>query len=335
MRSIAVKFSLFCLVSVLLFVGLYNTMTNQVSGGTRTFTSDFTNVSGLRSGDDVRISGVKVGRVESIQVKDNHLAHVRFTVQRTQTVTDTTTLTMRYQNLLGQRYLALLPGRTEGRPMTDGDTFGLDRTDPGFDLTALLNGFEPLFDVLSPDDINLLASNIIAVLQGEGGTIESLLTQTATLTNFLADRDEIVGEVVATLTPVLEHMSDSSGKFDTAIVSMRKLLTKLGTERAEFFGHLDHISVNLESTAELVTDLRPGVRQAIRSLRRFGETVVSGQTVISGAFDALPKLVGGFLRSQSYGGFVNVYMCSLGFSLDGDNVLWVGDPDTPHSGACR
>jgi virulence factor Mce-like protein len=334
-RSIAVKFGLFCLVSVLLFVALYNTMTNQVSGGARTFTADFTNVSGLRSGDDVRISGVKVGRVESIQVKDNHLAQVQFTLQRSQTVTDSTTITMRYQNLLGQRYLALLPGKVEGRPMTDGDTFGLDRTDPGFDLTALLNGFEPLFDVLSPDDINQLASNIIAVLQGEGDTIESLLTQTATLTNFLADRDEVFGQVVANLTPVLEHMSDNSGKFNTAIVAMRNLLTQLGTERTEFFGHLDHISTNLESTAKLVTDLRPEVRRAIHSLRRFGETVVSGQAIIRGAFDALPTLVGGFLRSQSYGGYVNVYVCTLGLSLDGNNVLWVGDPDTPHSGACR
>src|SRR3546814_1612870 len=82
---------------------------------------------------------------------------------------------MRYQNLLGQKYLALTPGSKPGRRLAAEAEIGLNRTDPGFDLTALLNGFEPLFNVLSPDDLHTLAHNIVSVLQGESGSIESLL----------------------------------------------------------------------------------------------------------------------------------------------------------------
>src|SRR5690606_6756130 len=102
-KAIAIKFGLFGLIAILLFASLYNTMTNQVDGKTKKLSATFSNVSGLRVGDDVRISGVKVGRVEGVKVKDNHLAEVTFTVQAKQQVSDTTRLEMRYQNLLGQK----------------------------------------------------------------------------------------------------------------------------------------------------------------------------------------------------------------------------------------
>ena len=72
----------------------------------------------------------------------------------------------------------------------------LDRTDPGFDLTELLNGFRPLFEVLRPADVNQLASSLVQVLQGEGGTVEQLLQQTTQLTTYVADRDAVIGEVL-------------------------------------------------------------------------------------------------------------------------------------------
>src|SRR3546814_4637276 len=109
-RMIAIKFGSFGLIASLLFAALYNTMTNKGEGGTKTLYASFTNVSGRRSGDDVRISGVKVGRVEGIEVQDNRLARVEFTGQDKQAVSDTTRVEMRYQNLLGQKYLALTPG---------------------------------------------------------------------------------------------------------------------------------------------------------------------------------------------------------------------------------
>ena len=57
----------------------------------------------------------------------------------------------------------------------------------------LFNGFKPLFQALSPDDINQLSYEIVQVFQGEGGTLEGLLANTASVTNTLADRDEVIG----------------------------------------------------------------------------------------------------------------------------------------------
>ncbi|KRF16143.1 MlaD family protein [Nocardioides sp. Soil796] len=335
MKTIAIKFGLFGLVSILLFVGLYNTMTNKVNGDSKTLYAAFTNVSGLRAGDDVRISGVKVGRVENVTVKDNTLAKVEFTVQDSQKVSDTTRVVMRYQNLLGQKYLALTPGAQPGPPLKDGDEIGLNRTRPGFDLTALLNGFEPLFNVLSPKDLNTLASNIVSVLQGESGSVESLLAETGELTSFLADKDQVFGEVVENLTPVVDNLAANSDQFDTALVELRKLVTELNKGSGNFFGALDNIGTNLDSTTDLVNDLRPTIEADIRSLRRLGATITRGTPVIENAFDALPQLVGAFVRSQSYGANLQVYNCKFGIKLLGENTTWIGGQNGPFSEACR
>ncbi|QIX26606.1 MCE family protein [Nocardioides sp. JQ2195] len=341
MKLIAIKFGVFGLVAILLFVALHNTMTNKVDGETKTLHAIFSNVSGLRTGDDVRISGVKVGRVEGVETVQDpgragaHLAKVTFSVDDTQKVSDTTKVVMRYQNLLGQKYLALTPGSKPGELLADGDEIDLANTRPGFDLTALLNGFEPLFNVLSPKDLNTLAANIVSVLNGEAGSVERLLGETAELTSFLADKDEVFGEVVDNLTPVIDNLASNSDEFDTALVELRKLVTELNKGSGDFFGALDTIGTNLDSTTELVNDLRPTLERDIRSLRRLGATIARGTPVIERSFDSLPKLVGAFVRSLSYGSHLSVYNCSLGFKLFGADTTWLGNKDKPHSEACR
>ena len=172
LRVIAVKFGAFALASIVLLVILVNTMTNGLNEDSRHFDAEFTDVSGLRVGDDVKVAGVRVGRVDSIAVSDAG-AMVGFDLSVDQPLLDTTKLVLRYQNLLGQRYLALVQAGRRGGELDEDATVPMDRTDPGFDLTELLNGFRPLFEVLQPADVNKLATSMVQVLQGEGGTVES------------------------------------------------------------------------------------------------------------------------------------------------------------------
>ena len=207
MGWVIVRFVAFVVAAAVVLLVLANTMANQVSGGTRTYLADFTNASGLRPGDDVRAAGVKVGRVQKIELHRG-AARVEFDLTRKQPIFTDTRLSVRYQNLLGQRYLAMLPGPSGTDPLRAGSVVPLDRTDPGFDITTLLNGFEPLFATLEPEQVNRLSASIVAVLQGQGGTVESLLQETASLTNHLADRDEVLGGSIDGVSELSEAMSD-------------------------------------------------------------------------------------------------------------------------------
>ena len=167
MKATAVKFGIFTLVSLLFMALLFNTMANNVDGGTTDYQAEFTDVSGLRPGDDVRVAGVKVGRVQSIEVEGRH-ARVDFALSKEQPLLSTTQIVMRYQNLLGQRYLSLVQDGRKGTRLQEGATVPLDRTNPGFDLTALLNGFRPLFAVLEPEDVNRLSESVDQGAPGRG-----------------------------------------------------------------------------------------------------------------------------------------------------------------------
>ena len=71
---------------------------------------------------------------------------------------------------------------------------GFTRTKAALDLTVLFNGFKPLFQALSPEDVNKLSFEIIQVLQGEGSTIDSLLKHTASLTSTSPPRASRTGQ---------------------------------------------------------------------------------------------------------------------------------------------
>ncbi|RZI80339.1 MAG: MCE family protein, partial [Microbacterium sp.] len=247
-RSIVVKFAAFATIAVLLGALLANTMLNGLNGDTASYKAQFGDVAGLRVGDDMRVAGVRVGRVQDIEINGSG-AEVTFDLVKSQPLLDTTKIVMRYQNLLGQRYLALVQTGTAGKQLPDDAKIPLARTSPGFDLTELLNGFRPLFEALRPDDVNQLANSLVQVLQGEGGTIESLLQQTGKLTNFLADRDQLVGQVLDNLTPVLQNMAGQGTELRSTVVELKTLMTGLAEDRESIGASIDGMSQLIGSTA--------------------------------------------------------------------------------------
>jgi phospholipid/cholesterol/gamma-HCH transport system substrate-binding protein len=333
LRWIVVRFVIFALACLVVLVLLANTMMNQVAGGTRTYTADFTNVSGLRPGDDVRAAGVKVGRVQKVELHEG-VGRVSFDLAEKQPLYADTRLSVRYQNLLGQRYLAMLPGSESTERLAAGATIPVSRTDPGFDLTALLNGFEPLFATLDPEQINRLSSSIIAVMQGQGGTIESLLSETATLTGNLADKDEVLGRVLDNLTPLLRDLSARSSEFEQTVGDLRTLMTGLAKERQSIGRSIDGVSELSEATASLVAEARPPLKHDVRTAREFGRISVAEMGRINQLFDTLPGATEAFARPMSHGTWLNMYICNMAVVLE-DHEVNIGPTSGHYSEACR
>lgn len=331
-KSTLVKFTIFATIAVVLFVGLFRMMTNTVGGDLRTWTAEFSAVSGLREGNDVRVAGVKVGRVEKIELSDENKALVTFTLRDDQPVYESTLVAMRYQNLLGQRYLAIsAPGEDRGAELDEDDT--ISNTSPGFDLTVLLNGFEPLFRVLEPSEINQLSTNIVAVLQGEAGNIESLLQNTAEATTYIASRDQVFGDVLENLTPVLQNLEAQSSQFDATVVQLRDLMTALASQRDVFASSIDNLGSLVESTSDLLGEIRAPLAADVRSLRDTAAVLAREQDRVARTVESLPLLLDGFARSMSYGAFVNIYLCNLGVEVAGA-TLWVPSSGGPYSEGC-
>lgn len=204
----AVKLAIFTVVSILVTGLLTVIMGNFSFGAHRTYAAVFTNASLLQKGDDVRIAGIPVGEVKEVELREGGGAKVTFKAEADVPLTTASRAEIRYLNIVGDRYLALVEGPDGAERLKDGATFPTSRTTPALNLTELYNGFQPLFAALEPTQVNELSMNILKVLQGEGGTIESLLSRTASLTHALADRDALIGDVIDNLTKMLGTVND-------------------------------------------------------------------------------------------------------------------------------
>ena len=267
-RSSLVKFIVFVVATLLATGTLAATIANIQFGDKATYNAVFQDVTGLAAGQEVRIAGVRVGEVEAIKVaRDRVHADVEFKVLRTSVLTEGTKATIKYRNLVGERYVALTQEVGGATPLQDGATLGLERTQSALDLTLLFNGFKPLFAALSPQDVNELSGNIISVLQGEGGNINSLLAKTASLTSTLADRDEVIGRTISNLNTVLGTVDERDAALKELIDQLQRFVSGLAADRETIGASLGNINSLTAQTADLLKVTRAPLKSDIAKLR--------------------------------------------------------------------
>jgi phospholipid/cholesterol/gamma-HCH transport system substrate-binding protein len=282
---------------------------NLSFGPTREYKAVFVDATGVVEGDDVRVAGVKVGTVEGVDIVDRTRAQVTFTVDEDVALSEATNASVRYRNLVGQRYISLTQGIGATDELEDGATIPVDRTSPALDLTVLFNGFKPLFQALSPDDINKLSYEIVQVFQGEGGTLEGLLASTASVTQTLADRDQVIGDLIGNLDQVLERLGDRDDQLSELIVNFRQFVGGLKTDRRAILSSLDQISALSDETADLVQGIRTPFIEDIKQLRRVTKNIDDNKAELDRALQVLPIKLNKVGRTAIYGSFFNFYLC--------------------------
>jgi phospholipid/cholesterol/gamma-HCH transport system substrate-binding protein len=328
----AVKLGVFALVTVLATYVLAATIANRGYGDTVTYRAVFTDATGLLTGDDVRIAGVRVGAVEAVEVirrdgpDGRSLAEVRFSVRADRTLPDGVTAAIRYRNLVGQRYVALAQGPgAVGRRLPPGGTIPVGRTAPALDLTVVFGGFQPLFVALDPAEVNRLSYEIVQVLQGEAGTVTDLLAHTASLTTTIASRDAVIGRLVDNLNAVLEVVARRDAGLSTTIAELRRLVSGLAADRTAIGESLAGINDLARATADLLAKARPPLRADVEALRRVSSNLNDSRAVVDGVLERLPGKLATITRTATYGSWFNFYLCSF----DGRVALPAGATYTP------
>lgn len=334
-RGAVVGTAVFTVVAALATWLIWSTLNNYVSGDTVEYSAEFTDASGLHEGDDVRIAGVKVGRIESMELA-GATAKVDFSVRVDQTVYTNTRVQLRYQNLTGQRYLALRPAARHAGPLRPGSTIPVRRTDPSLDLTVLLGGLEPLFSVLDPGDINRLADNILALLHGEGDALDQLIVQAAQLTGEIADRDEIITAVLGNLADVLEHLDRSTPQFERLLGQAKHLVDGLNDESGPMFDALERVGKAGASVTSLVGEIRPSLRTDLSRFNQVAALFLRERDAVESTLQAFPKFLGGAARVTQHGSWMDLYVCRINVELPGLPPGTVGDlMGTRHTEVCR
>jgi len=311
--SASVRMVLFTAASLIVTGGLVMIMGNL--GGTEqtTYKAVFASASELVPGSSVRVAGVQVGKVKDVEFHGETNALVTFQVDSGVPVTRESRASVRYLNLVGDRYMTLEAGQGGGPRLAPEGTIPLSHTTPALNLTALFNGFQPLFQALRPEDVKELAFNLVKVLQGEGGTIQEMLAKTASLTNTLADRDELIGDVITNLNALMVTVDDHHKELNDLIKALRSWFGDLAEDRKTIGGSLDNISDLSETVADLLTRSRPLLKKDVAELRRL-LTILNdpdNRAHLDLTFDLLPDMLAKQTRIGVYGSWYNYYLCEF------------------------
>jgi phospholipid/cholesterol/gamma-HCH transport system substrate-binding protein len=282
-----------------------------------TYKAEFSNVSGLQGGDFVRIAGVEVGKVKHLSLKPDAVVVVEFSTDGSVVLTDGTRAVIRYDNLIGGRYLALERGAGGMARLKPGQTIPVERTAPALDLDALIGGFRPLFRALDPDQVNALSGQLIQAFQGQGATIGSFLTQTATLTNTLADRDDLIGQVINNLNTVLGSLGDQSTQFAKTVDSLAELMATLGQRKVDITNSVAYANAVTGTVADLMQRARAPFQNAVHGTDRATTIAVADHAYLDNLLNTLPDAYQALARQGIYGDYVAFYLCDLALKLNG------------------
>ncbi len=224
-------------VSIVLFILLSNTLVNPVDVQTRTYVAEYTDASGLHQDGDVRVRGVRVGKVEAVdlaRVDGQNVAQVRFTLDKKYGVVRDTRLAIKFQALTGVRYVDVTnPAENYG----DADLvkqIPTSMTQPSFDVTALFNGLQPVLATLSPEEINTFTANAASFLTGDGSGLAPLLQSIRRLTEFVTDRQQVVAVLMNNLSEIANGIGGASERFIHIIDLVNQPVDKVNSVLDEF-----------------------------------------------------------------------------------------------------
>ena len=282
-----------------------------------TYSAVFSNVSGLKGGNFVRIAGVEVGKVRSMTLHKDGTVTVEFAIDRNLTLTEGTKAAVRYENLIGDRYLSLEEGVGSVRKLQPGQTIPLERTAPALDVDALLGGFRPLFRALDPDQVNALSGELLRVFQGQGGTISSVLSQTSALTSTLAGRDQLIGEVITNLNTVLATFAARDAEFSDGLDKLSQFTQGLADRKDDISTATAHINAAAGTVADLLTEARQPIRDTVAQGDRVSGQIMADRAYVDDLLKTLPDAYQVLARQGLYGDYFGFYLCDAVLKLNG------------------
>lgn len=205
-RFAGTKFLIFLIICVVISFFIAVVIGNWRFGGTGEYTAEFGSAQGLIANDAVKISGVTVGKVNSIEVTEQGTALVRFEVDEEYELTEDSTISIRWRDVFGLRFLYVDPG--DGPVAESGTAFPREQTVAGADLTVLLDRLVPVLNALNPELQNIVLEALAEGLVGRDDEVDEIIRDGADLTEAIASRDAEIESLITDTTTIVEAYSN-------------------------------------------------------------------------------------------------------------------------------
>lgn len=337
-RSTLVRVAIFTAAMLLVSAGLVVVFGEFRFASNHTYHADFASASRLKGGEDVRIAGIPVGTVKRVELTPDNSVSVTFDVDKRYQLYDSTRALIRYENLVGDRYLEIASGAGDLRKLPPGGTITREHTQPALDLDALLGGMRPVLKGLDGTKINEISNAIIELLQGQGGALSQMLASTSSFTTTLASRDQLIGDVINNLNTVLATVDEKSGQFDATVDRLQQLITGLAQGKDAIAGAIGPLATVENDLTDTLRRTRRPLQGVIENVRPFATVLDKRKDELNAVIDPLEE---NYLRLNAlgaYGSFFNINYCTVSMKFNGpagsDIILPMGGQADTTKGRC-
>ncbi|MGE2815366.1 MCE family protein [Mycobacterium heidelbergense] len=310
-RATFLKFGVFCVVMATLTAVLFFIFGQYRTGATNGYSAVFADVSRLKTGDSVRAAGIRVGTVDSVELRPDQSVLVKFDADRGVVLTSGTKAAVRYLNLVGDRYLELVNGPGSTGVLPAGAQIPVDRTAPALDLDLLLGGLKPVIQGLNPQDVNALTASLVKVFQGEGDTLDSVFSKTSSFSNALADNNQTIQQLIDNMHAVLATLVKDGDKFSNAIDRLERLTSGLSQDRDRIGAAIESLDNGTATIADLLRIARPPLAGTVEQLDRLAPLLDQDKDRLDAALQRAPENYRKLARLGAYGSFIQFYICGM------------------------
>jgi phospholipid/cholesterol/gamma-HCH transport system substrate-binding protein len=337
-RRMMVKVSVFTVAMLLVAVGLVVIFGEFRFGPENTYHATFTDATRLKPGQKVRIAGVPVGSVKGVKLNPNNSVNVTFGLDKRYTLYSSTRAMIRYENLVGDRYLEITSGPGDLRKLPPGGTIDQQHTQPALDLDALVGGLRPVLKGLDAGKINTITSYVIELLQGQGGALSNLLADANAFTSSLSARDQLIGDVINNLNSVLATVDQKGAQFSASIDQLQQLITGLAQGRDSIAGAIPPLASAERDLTSMLKNSRPAFKGVIQNTRPIATELDERKAEVNNDIEQLGEDYLRLAALGAYGAYFNIYFCSVTIKINGpvggDILIPMGGQADPSKGRC-
>jgi len=337
-RSMVIKVSIFAAAMLLVSTALVVIFGDFRFGPESTYHATFTDASRLKAGQKVRIAGVPVGAVSGLKLNPDNTIDVKFGIDKRYTLYSSTRAVIRYENLVGDRYLEITSGPGELRKLPPGGTINAQHTQPALDLDALLGGLRPVLKGLDADKVNTITSAVIDLLQGQGGALSNVLADTSAFSSALGRRDQLIGDVINNLNTVLGTVDQKSAQFSTSVDQLQQLITGLAGNKDDIAGAIPPLASTTTDLTELLKNSRRPLQGILENARPLATELDDRKAEVNNDIEQLGEDYLRLAALGSYGSFFNIYFCTVTIKINGpvggDILLPLGGQVDSSKGRC-
>ena len=230
-------------IAILVF-GAFNSNDLPIIGGGTVYKAQFSEAAGLRPDDEVRIAGVRVGKVDAVDLGATSVI-VTFRVKN-QFVGDETTASIEIKTLLGRKYLAL---DVRGSKSQDPDSeIPLDRTVSPYDIYPAFQQLTETSDAIDSDQLAQAFTSLSSAFQDTPASVKGVLDGLSRLSETVASRDAQLRSLLAAANSVTGILADRSSDLQQLLTFGGQILDELNQRR-------DAIRTLLTNTSALAIQL--------------------------------------------------------------------------------